>query len=103
MNIVELIQELEYLKDIVGEDAEVRFASQPSWPFEYSISNIIAMTNEMREENARAELRDEGLSEEEINERLEGAPELEGENVVYLAEGSQLGYLPEDAKNELGW
>lgn len=103
MNIVELIQELEYMKDIAGEDAEVRFASQPNWPFEYSISNIIATTNEMREENARDELRDEGLSEEEINERLVGAPELEGENVVYLAEGSQLGYLPEDAKNELGW
>ena len=103
MNIVELIQELEYLKDVVGEDAEVRFASQPSWPFEYSISNIITMTNEMREEHARAELRDEGLSEEEINEELEGDPELEGENVVYLAEGSQIGYLPEDAKNELGW
>lgn len=32
MNIVELIQELEDLKDIVGEDAEVRFASQPNWP-----------------------------------------------------------------------
>ena len=61
------------------------------------------MTNETREENARAELRDEGLSEEEINERLEGAPEVEGDNVVYLAEGSQIGYLPEDAKNELGW
>ena len=103
MNIVELIQELEYMKDIAGEDAEVRWAGQPSWSFEYSISNIIATTNEMREENARAELRDEGLSEEEINERLEGAPELEGENVVYLAEGSQIGYLPDEAKDELGW
>ncbi len=103
MNIAELINELEYLKDIAGEDAEVRFASQPNWPFEYSISNIIAITNEMREEHARAELRGEGLSIEEINERLDGAPELEEENVVYLAEGSQLGYLPEDAKNELGW
>jgi hypothetical protein len=103
MNIVELINELEYMKDIAGEDAEVRFASQPGWPFEYSISNIIAMTNEMREENARAELQDEGLSEEEINKELEGAPELEGENVIYLAEGTQLGYLPGDVKNELGW
>lgn len=103
MNIAELINELEYMKDIVGDDAEVRFASQPSWPFEYSISNIIAMTNEMREEHARAELRDEGFDEGEINEKLYEAPELEGENVVYLAEGSQLGYLPEDAKSELGW
>ncbi len=83
MNIAELINELEDMRDVVGDDAEVRYASQPSWPFEYSISNIITMTNEMREEHARAE--------------------LQGENVVYLAEGSQLGYLPEDAKNELGW
>ncbi len=83
MNIAELINELEDMRDVVGDDAEVRYASQPSWPFEYSISNIITMTNEMREEHDRAE--------------------LQGENVVYLAEGSQLGYLPEDAKNELGW
>ena len=103
MNIVELIQELEDMKDIAGEDAEVRFASQPSWPFEYSISNIIAMTNDMREEYARSELRDEGLSEEDINKKLEGAPELEGENIIYLAEGSQLGYLPDEAKQLLGW
>ncbi len=103
MNIAELINELEDMRDVVGDDAEVRYASQPSWPFEYSISNIITMTNEMREEHARAELREEGLSEGEINERLEGAPELDEENVIYLAEGSQLGYLPEDAKNELGW
>ena len=103
MNIVRLIEELEYLKDIAGEDAEVRLATQPSWPFEYSIDSVIVMTNEMREENARAELRDEGLSEEEINEQVVGAPEFEGENVIYLSEGCQLGYLPGDVTNELGW
>ena len=103
MNIVRLIEELEYLKDIAGENAQVLLAMQPSWPFEYSIDSVIAVTNEMREENARAELRDEGLSEEEINEQVVGAPEFEGENVIYLSEGSQLGYLPGDVTNELGW
>ena len=37
MTVGELIQELKYM----DEDATVRFASQPSWPFEYSINGVI--------------------------------------------------------------
>lgn len=56
-------------------DAEVRLAEQPSWPFEYDLSGIT-----------------EALPADDGN----------GE-AVYLVEGSQLGYLPENVREELGW
>ena len=73
MTVRELIEELKYM----DEDATVRFASQPSWPFEYSIYGVIQTTVKDREDN-------------EID-------------MVYLEEGRQVGYLPAEAKEELGW
>ncbi len=73
MTVGELIHELKYM----DEGATVRFASQPSWPFEYSIDGVIQTT-----------VRDSGDWEEDI---------------VYLEEGEQVGYLPSEAKKELGW
>jgi len=74
MTVRQLIEELEFM----NQDAEIRFASQPSWPFEYDIDDVIST---------------------EIENRRTG----EAEEVVYLAEGCQLGYLPSEAKNELMW
>jgi hypothetical protein len=71
MTVAELIQELEYL----DPNAEVRFASQPSWPFEYDIRSITP----------------------EVSTKTSIDP------VVYLEEGRQIGYLPEEAKDELMW
>jgi hypothetical protein len=56
-------------------DAEVRLAHQPTWPFEYAI--------------------DPGNAAVEV--------ELDGGPVVYLGEGAQLGYLPQPARQQLGW
>ena len=72
MTVEELIEELKFYD---GE-LEVRFASQPSWPFEYSINGVIQTT--IREQNNKYK-------------------------AVYLEEGRQLGYLPKEAKEELGW
>ena len=72
MTVRELIEELKYM----DEDATVRFASQPSWPFEYSISGVVQTTVNYND-----------------NER----------DMVYLEEGRQVGYLPSEAKDELGW
>ena len=72
MTVEELIEELKFYD---GE-LEVRFASQPSWPFEYSISGVVQTT--IREHNNKYK-------------------------AVYLEEGRQLGYLPKEAKEELGW
>jgi hypothetical protein len=74
MTVADLIEELKCMP----EDAEVRFASQPNWPFEYNIADVISV---------------------EIENRHTG----EEEEVVYLAEGRQLGYLPSEAKEWLGW
>ena len=74
MTVADLIEELKWMP----EEAEVRFASQPNWPFEYSIDDVVSV---------------------EIENRRTG----EAEGVVYLAEGRQIGYLPSEAKNELMW
>ena len=72
MTVGELIQELKYM----DEDATVRFASQPSWPFEYSINGVV-----------------QTIVDNRGNE----------EDIVYLEEGRQVRYLPKEAKDELGW
>tara|TARA_Y100000741_G_scaffold201180_1_gene152988 strand:+ start:78 stop:284 length:207 start_codon:yes stop_codon:yes gene_type:complete len=68
MTVRELIEELR----LVDQDAKVRFASQPSWPFEYSIYGVVQTT-------------------------------VKDQDMVYLEEGRQVGYLPSEAKEELGW
>lgn len=68
MTVQELIEELR----LMDQDATVRFASQPSWPFEYSIYGVVQTT-------------------------------VKDQEMVYLEEGQQVGYLPSEAKEELGW
>lgn len=72
MTVRELIEELEGM----NPEAEVRFASQPSWPFEYSVASVV------------------GISED---------GDLTESETVYLVEGSQIGYLPDEVKDEIGW
>jgi len=72
MTVRELIEELKYM----DEDATVRFASQPSWPFEYSIYGVVQTTVNYNDDER---------------------------DIVYLEEGRQVGYLPAEAKEELGW
>lgn len=71
MTVGELLNILEDLP----EDAEVRLAMQPSYPFEYSIGDVVTVAPEYDNDPGR----------------------------VYLAEGRQLNYLPGDARAELGW
>lgn len=74
LTLGELKEMVDEMVDVVGEEAaeeiEVRFASQPSWPFEYSI---------------------EIMTPHEHNK------------IIYLAEGRQIGYLPGEVKDQLGW
>lgn len=74
MTVEDLIYELESL----NPETEVRFASQPNWPFEYSITEVVVCSDGGRN----------GKEEKEV---------------AYLAEGRQIGYLPGTAKDELGW
>ena len=74
MTVQELIDQLSY----IDPEAQVRFASQPNWPYEHEIDDVVAVEVEDRERAAPVE-------------------------IVYLAEGRQIGYLPTEAKEELGW
>ena len=73
MTLSSLIEALTDIQNQYGEEMEVRLASQPRWAFEYSI-------------------------QEEI-----GVAKVKGERVVYLAENTQLGYLPHAAAIAVGW
>ena len=84
MTLSELIERLEELRDEVGENAEVRIMSQPNWPFENSIKGLTTS----RQMNEQADPEDVDVSENEND------PE-----VVFIVEGSQLGYGSKNAWN----
>lgn len=69
MTVQDLIYELQQM----NPNAQVRFASQPQWPFEYTISSAIQV---------------------DFDDETE---------VVYLEEGTQIGYLPAKVREELNW
>ena len=77
MTAKELIEEMEWAIEQNKGDVEVRFASQPKWPFEYSIDTAVTIAIK--------------------------ADDGEEDKVVYLSEGTQLAYLNEDARRELNW
>ena len=85
MTAIQLIEELEWaIERNGGDDVEVRTAQQPRWAFEYSIDEAVVVENK---------------DGEETSNNVVGEKEV----IVYLSEGSQLGYLPEEASEALGW
>lgn len=89
MTVEDLIAELESLP----QDAEVRIASQPSWPFENAVAGVTGPEAMLDEALSEIELEYPG-DEDEAREALEEAIG----NIVYIGEGRQLGYLPGTAK-----
>lgn len=73
---------LEILEDL-DPDTEIRIASQPQWPFEYSLADAVEVYPDDDPDNDTVF--------------------AEGESVLYLVEGRQLGYLPGVVKGEIGW
>ena len=86
------VQELMEMLEDMPQDAEVRLAMQPNWPFEYSIGRVIEPA-EMAEfaEDAAKDGGNDFDSDDEIPE------------AVYIGEGTQLGYLPGLVSQTLGW
>jgi len=73
MTIDDLIERLEGYRDEIGGDAEVRLMTQQNWPFENTIHGL--------------------ASGAEINDSDEDDDgDVEADAVLYLVEGSQLGY-----------
>lgn len=58
----------------------IRWAAQPAWPFEYTIGTIVATLDDADSGNDRTD-----------------------EPVVWFGEGQQVGYLPDTARDALGW
>jgi hypothetical protein len=89
MTIRELIDELEDLREDLGDDTEVRIAQQPSWPFAYSIGEIAATDSvDVGDKD------EDGIAATEAD----AAPA-----VIYIGEGRQLGYLDSAGADALGW
>ena len=73
MTLNDLIERLEEYRDQLGEDAEVRLMTQQNWPFENTITGL--------------------ASGAEINETDDDDDDdVETDAVVYIVEGTQLGY-----------
>ncbi len=90
MTVGELKEMLEDLDDAM----EVRLAHQPSWPFEYSIRDGLVMDIK-------------GCDPEDLPETdMDGSrfvDDHEPEEILYLVEGRQIGYLPGVVSKALGW
>ena len=106
------VQELIEMLEECDPNAEVRYASQPSYPFENSIREVLSWDKEtmidMEIENIQQAIEEDGaepMSYEDKKALAEDNLEHGGgcTPVVYLAEGSQIGYLPEGPKEALGW
>lgn len=112
MTVNELIEMLEEMP----EDAEVRLAIQPSWPFQHDIdtvaldeghehspSDLMSGDGTWYCEDPKGEC-DMEWDEEPTEEELEA--EKSGKPIVYIAEGGQNSdapYLPGSAKKVIGW
>ncbi len=95
---IKTVQDLINFLEDMDPNAEVRFASQPSWPFEYSIADV----QEVKEPVEETDTTD--LTDEEILEVNAAAEATEAKPpVVYLVEGTQLGYLPGHVADAIGW
>jgi hypothetical protein len=124
MNIMDLKQEIYNLPD----DMEVRIAHQPQWAFEYSVGDVVVtnpgdqyyivhatelmtegevyeepgwyVTVDGREdpEPVAGPLEDEAACHQWIAEKIGDEKPM-----LYLGEGHQIGYLPDEARRALSW
>ena len=102
MNAKQLIEILEDL----DPETEIRYMSQPSWPFEYSIGRTLyvpedghhftPVTDDDDPDMDADGCRDCGGDEPDHDTFV---PEGGAERVAYLLEGSQLGYGTKNAWN----
>lgn len=76
------VEELMHFLEQFDPDTEVRLAIQPRYPLEYSITSA---------------------EEVVIDMATEDNPDAPSIHVIYLTEGHQIGYLPGQAAEQLGW
>jgi len=106
MNVRELIAHLECM----DPQAEVRIASQPHYPFENAIDEVVEVSpprvltkaefDEMSEDQQEQAMID---ADEDRLVLVDEDHEMAPETIVYIGEGSQIGYLPGNVRRDLGW
>lgn len=102
MTLKDLIDQLSEIAEELGPDTEVRLASQPRWPFEWSIAGLSTLNPSQEEIDEIRELmlstpRDDWPEDAEEQLRsLEQAPRF-----VWICEGSQIGYTTDRHWDEL--
>ena len=79
--IRELIDALEEQAELVGDDAEVRFAHQPNWPLETTIARVVSSDDLLRAAD------NDGEEDSHVPADVEDST-----SIVWLTEGEQLGY-----------
>ena len=102
------VGELKALLEGLEEDAEVRIASQPNWPFQHDVDSVIVIEKpkELLSDNEVEAMSDaEREQYEDACERGEYVDphEMPESDIVYIGEGRQIGYLPMRVKGRLRW
>lgn len=119
MNIRELKSMIEDMLETgtIDEETEVRFASQPTWPFEYSIDGSIGLDNIKADGDPIDECpecggylgtdntlqADHGHSPDCSYYDPDDTKVVPIAKVFYLVENNQIGYLPNEIKKQVGW
>jgi hypothetical protein len=99
MTIAELKEAIQDLPD----DAEVRLAQQPRWAFEYEIGHTAYIEN-LENQSDPASLGAKAAAEDDEDDEDSTPPDFNGApGIFYIGEGSQIGYLPGQATEELNW
>lgn len=118
------VRDLKSIIEDLDDDVEVRIASQPQWAFEYDCeaavtdpAGCLSVVRDERDDDGVAwwivdESEDPGDDEYWVEGPFEEsmaasqALELKSKNhtpIVYIAEGTQLGYLPREARRAVSW
>jgi len=105
MSVLDLIYELESIARDYGDDIEVRLAEQPNWPFEYSVSRVEVVQIADDDCSDPCPVCDPEWIQSDCGVcNGEGVvPSVDAPAFVYIAEGSQLGYLPGAVSSVLEW
>ena len=84
MTLNELIERLEECRDEFNGDVEVRLMTQANWPFENTIHGVTT---------------GKAINDEDGEEDPDDDGDVDDDDVVYIVEGSQLGYGTKRAWN----
>jgi hypothetical protein len=96
MTVAQLIDRLEILleSELINEGTEVRMAYQPHYPLESHIAQCISR-KELVENEIENRMNETGCDRDEAEAHFVnnyGPEHVEEQDVVYLAEGAQVGY-----------